>query len=38
MKFETFFDERSGEHIDGLYQTVTIRQNMWALKPIPRQR
>lgn len=39
-KFEKFFDERSGECIDGLYPTVTIRQIMWALKikPIPRER
>ena len=39
-KFKTFFDERSGEPIDGLYPTVTIRQIMWALKlkPIPRER
>jgi hypothetical protein len=39
-KFKTFFDERAGECIDGLYPTVTIRQIMWALKlkPIPRNR
>ena len=38
--FKRFFDERSGECIDGLYPTVTIRQIMWALKlkPIPRER
>lgn len=38
--FKQFFDERSGEPIDGLYPTVTIRQIMWALKmkPIPRER
>ena len=39
-KFKEFFDERSGECIDGIYPTVTIRQIMWALKmkPIPRER
>ena len=39
-KFKEFFDERSGERIDGLYPTVTIRQIMWALKmkPIKRER
>lgn len=39
-KFKKFFDERSGECIDGLYPTVTIRQIMWALKikPIKRER
>lgn len=31
-KFKEFFDERSGESVDGLYPTVTIRQIMWALK------
>lgn len=38
--FKDFFDERSGESIDGLYPTVTIRQIMWALKikPIKRAR
>ncbi len=38
--FKKFFDERSGECIDGLYPTVTIRQIMWALKmkPLPRER
>lgn len=38
--FKKYFDERSGECIDGLYPTVTIRQIMWALKlkPIPRER
>lgn len=38
--FKKFFDERSGEIIDGLYPTVTIRQIMWALKikPMPRER
>ena len=39
-KFKEFFDERSGECVDDLYPTVTVRQIMWALKlkPIPRQR
>ena len=39
-KFKAFFDDRSGPATDGLYPTVTIRQNMWALKmkPIPRER
>lgn len=39
-KFKTYFDERSGECIDGLYPTVSIRQIMWALKlkPLPRDR
>lgn len=38
--FKSFFDERSGECLDGLYPTVTIRQIMWALKlkPIKRER
>lgn len=39
-QFKKYFDERSGECIDGLYPTVTIRQIMWALKlkPIKRER
>lgn len=39
-KFKEFFDERSGECLDGLYPTVTIRQIMWALKlkPIKKER
>lgn len=39
-KFKDFFDERSGDCINGLYPTVTIRQIMWALKikPISRER
>ena len=38
--FKTFFDERAGECVDGLYPTVTIRQIMWALKlkPVARKR
>lgn len=38
--FKSFFEERSGELIDGLYPTVTIRQIMWGLKmkPIRRER
>ena len=39
-KFKAYFDSRSGECVDGLYPTVTLRQIMWALKmkPIPRER
>lgn len=39
-KFKEFFDKRSGESMNGLYPTVTIRQIMWALKmkPILRER
>lgn len=39
-KFKEFFDERSGECMDGLYPTVTVRQIMWAfkMKPLPRER
>ena len=39
-KFKSFFKERAGKCIDGLYPTVTIRQIMWALKlkPVPRER
>ena len=39
-KFKEFFDKRSGECMDGLYPTVTIRQIMWALKmkPVKRER
>lgn len=39
-KFKEFFDNRSGDCVEGLYPTVTIRQIMWALKmkPIPRER
>lgn len=39
-KFKQFFDERSGESVNGLYPTVTVRQIMWALKmkPIKRER
>ena len=38
--FKTFFDERSGSCINGLYPTVTVRQIMWALrmKPIKKER
>lgn len=40
IRFKKFFDERSGESINGLYPTVTIRQIMWALKmkPLKRER
>lgn len=38
--FKEYFDKRSGECVDGLYPTVTIRQIMWALKlkPMPKER
>jgi hypothetical protein len=38
--FRKFFDERSGERINGIYPTVTIRQIMWALKikPVAKER
>lgn len=38
--FKKYFDDRAGEHTDGLYPTVTIRQIMWALKlkPICKER
>ena len=37
-RFKEFFEKRSGECVNNLYPTVTIRQLMWALKmkPIPR--
>lgn len=39
-KFKDYFNERSGECINGIYPTVTIRQIMWALKikPISKER
>ena len=39
-KFRDLFNERSGECIDGVYPTITIRQLMWALKmkPLPKER
>ena len=38
--FRAYFEKRSGECIDDMYPTVTIRQIMWALKmkPIPKER
>lgn len=38
-KFKEYFDKRSGECVNGLYPTVTIRQIMWALrmKPVPKE-
>ena len=33
--FKKLFDERSGECMDGIYPTITIRQMMWALKMKP---
>ena len=39
-RFEEFFKSRSGESVNGVYPTVTIRQIMWALKmkPLKRER
>ena len=39
-KFKEYFDERSGEVVNGLYPTVTIRQIMWSfkMKPLKRER
>lgn len=39
-KFKEYFDKHSGECVNGLYPTVTIRQIMWALKikPIPKEK
>ena len=38
--FQKFFNERSGECVKSLYQTVTMQQMMWGLKmePLPRER
>ena len=38
--FRAYFDKRSGECINGLYPTVTVRQIMWTLKmkPLPKER
>lgn len=38
--FQSYFEDRSGKCVKGLYPTVTIRQIMWALKikPVPRER
>ena len=38
--FKKFFEERSGECIDNIYPTVTVRQIMWGLKmkPLKRER
>jgi hypothetical protein len=33
--FKKYFDKRSGECINGLYPTVSVRQIMWALKMKP---
>lgn len=37
--FYTYFKERSGEGVNGIFPTVTVRQIMWALKmkPIPKE-
>lgn len=39
-RFKDIFDDRSGECINGLYPTITLRQLMWALKmkPVKRER
>lgn len=39
-KFKQFFEKRSGECLNNLYPTVTVRQLMWALKmkPLKRER
>ena len=38
--FKELFNRRSGDCIDGIYPTMTIRQMMWALKlkPLPKER
>lgn len=38
--FKNYFNQRSGECINSIYPTVTIRQIMWALKlkPVKRER
>ena len=39
-KFKEVFNSRSGEAVNNLYPTISIRQFMWALKmkPLPRER
>lgn len=39
-KFKSLFDDRSGEDVNGVYPTITIRQIMWSLKikPLPKER
>ena len=37
-KFKEYFDERSGECVNDLYPTVSLRQIMWALKMKPLRR
>lgn len=39
-KFEDVFNERAGEHQNGIYPTISIRQLMWGLKmkPMARER
>ena len=38
--FLSYFEERAGTCVEGLYPTVTVRQMMWALriKPLPKER
>lgn len=40
LKFQTFFNQRARESVNGLYPTVSVRQIMWALKmkPLPKER
>ena len=37
-KFKSYFNMKSGEVVDGVYPTVTIRQIMWGLKMKPIKR
>lgn len=34
-RFKDYFDKRSGQPVNGIYPTVTLRQIMWALKIKP---
>lgn len=38
--FKSYFDQRAGVAIEGVYPTVTVRQIMWSLKmkPIKKER
>lgn len=40
LNFKKYFDNRSGECVNYLYPTVTIRQMTWVLKikPLPKER
>lgn len=37
--FESYFNEKAGTSVNGLYPTVTIRSIMWSLKmnPLPKE-